>query len=960
MNGSLFWRLVWKEYRLQRSLWIAMFVLTALLMMLCFAVFPPRDRLPMLYLFAGGLPAFCLLGSGAMSFAGEREAGTYEFQRALPVGAGRVFAAKLVFVLAAATILFGLTGLGAFFLSNRTLPPQSTWGFHPLGGSIFVMAGFFGVEMLLWATLFSLLTRNVLVAAVLGVAAASLSVEALVQFRYLAFTDVATWAYWAMPWRMALAAVVALVDVWLGVRWFRQRSERRLRGGRAGLDAATASQATVLAGRLGRPQPMAIVGRLVWQHWRHSARLTGVILAVNVCLFAAIIGKCVGGQIDWNRLDFRGDPIIFCLGVLPILVCIPLLGLSAFLPDQWGASYRFLADRGVAPKHVWLSRQLVAWMPLVLLLPLLLIFAALLAPKAYSPTLQDYVWYTTTACACVFGYVVIGVAVGQFCSMLFRSSVLAGLFSVLLSAVLAAWCVPMLFWGVNWLWSILPIPLALLLATRLRTRGWLLGRNTPRAWLGPVLAILVPTAAILTAVPLSRIYQVPEVDPGFNVEAYERPMTPAANATMDLYRQAVEALHFPHPNASSERLFAREERPPDKAEIATIDANQKAIALALRASRGSFVHPIGEDPELRAIQKLNYWVVLAAVKLEDEGKLDAALEYYLAAIRICAQVRSCDVHGSWSADMLEPTIWARLRRWAARPHQTPARVLAAGRQLTEATAHDSLTAPLKLEYLYLRRILQGDLAAATRLVSGRVTPLSSGIVLWLQLPWERARALRLLNLQTRVELVMAARPVGPEASLFGSWDPESLAGLRWMQRAGANSRLSELLYVLRSELNLTLFSYTWEGPESERQRWYPTLAERVQAVEAMLGATRLVLALEAWKLEHGQLPARLDELVGHGLDRLPFDPYSGESFRYLPAGLDMQFRPTPALAGWTIWSLTGTIPAHTPLVWSTGTNVRKAMDRREQYEIRDGPEGGWHVPRSDFDVWESGWPCPIP
>ena len=36
----------------------------------------------------------------------------------------------------------------------------------------------------------------------------------------------------------------------------------------------------------------------------------------------------------------------------------------------------------------------------------------------------------------------------------------------------------MLFWGVNWLWSVLPIPIALLAATRLRTRDWLLERNT--------------------------------------------------------------------------------------------------------------------------------------------------------------------------------------------------------------------------------------------------------------------------------------------------------------------------------------------------------------------------------------------------------------------------------------------------------------------------------------------------
>ena len=77
----------------------------------------------------------------------------------------------------------------------------------------------------------------------------------------------------------------------------------------------------------------------------------------------------------------------------------------------------------------------------------------------------------------VLGYVMLGIAAGQFCSMFFRSPLLAGLFSIVLTAVLAAWCGLMFFWQVNWLWSVLPIPLALLLATRLHTADWLLERQ---------------------------------------------------------------------------------------------------------------------------------------------------------------------------------------------------------------------------------------------------------------------------------------------------------------------------------------------------------------------------------------------------------------------------------------------------------------------------------------------------
>ena len=767
MNRSMFWRLVWKEYRLQRALWIAMFALTALALALGFAYLPPQDRPKFLFLVAGGLPAFCLLGSGAMLFAGEREAGTYEFQRALPVGAGRVVAAKLVFALAAATIMFGLLGLGAFFLSGRTLPrpPQ----FSPFA------LGFFGLEMLLWATLFSLLTQRVLVAAVLGVAAASLSVQMLAELTGSQFRDAVAWRYWAvMPERMALAAVVALIDVWLGTRWFRQRSDRRLRGsGPPCGDASARDQSGDLSPRLHAPERLAILGRLMWQHWRQSAWLLAVVGVLLVPGAISVVEWLIRTLADepWRSGPTPERQVACWLAIDMALASIPLLGLCAFLPDQWGRSYRFLADRGVPPKYVWLSRQLMTVFAPILLLAAILVAAILLAtfllpmiPRAEPREFENVtktvfmLGYTILG---VFGYFVLCLAAGQFCSMVFRSGILAGLFTLLLSALLAAWGALMLFWDVNWLWSVLPIPLALLLATRLRTRDWLLERNALRTCLWPAVALVVPAVPILTAVPLYRIYQAPDVDPGFSVAQYERPMTAEEKGTMNLYRQAVEALHEQSLSAPSwNLLFGWKRRALTPAEIAVLDGNQQALTLALRASRGRFFYPIDDDEELRRIGKLAEWSLLEAIRLQDEGKLEAALEHYLAAIRICAQIRSCDLRDSWSADSVETAVNAHLRDWAACPHQTPARILAAERQLSKATPLASFTAPFRFEYFRLRQILQGDfaaIAAITEAVSGRQKPLPLPVWLWLRLPWERARALRLLNAQTRLQFRVASR-----------------------------------------------------------------------------------------------------------------------------------------------------------------------------------------------------------
>lgn len=49
-------------------------------------------------------------------------------------------------------------------------------------------------------------------------------------------------------------------------------------------------------------------------------------------------------------------------------------------------------------------------------------------------------------------------------------------------------------------------------------------------------------------------------------------------------------------------------------------------------------------------------------------------------------------------------------------------------------------------------------------------------------------------------------------------------------------------------------------------------------------ATVIIMALNAWKAEHGKLPDRLDELVGSQLDRLPLDPLFAQPFQYFPRG----------------------------------------------------------------------------
>ncbi len=169
--------------------------------------------------------------------------------------------------------------------------------------------------------------------------------------------------------------------------------------------------------------------------------------------------------------DVNSSDVVLTLAPLLSLISIPLLGLCAFHADQWHRGYRFLADRGIPPKYVWLSRQSIAFGPPLLLLAALLLAAVILAtlrlpnpldfPRSHgAPLWEMYAAALVSGYSffAVFGYLVLGITVGQLASMFLRSGLLAGLLCIVLTNLLAGWSAVMCVWHVSWLWSVLPIP----------------------------------------------------------------------------------------------------------------------------------------------------------------------------------------------------------------------------------------------------------------------------------------------------------------------------------------------------------------------------------------------------------------------------------------------------------------------------------------------------------------------
>jgi hypothetical protein len=147
------------------------------------------------------------------------------------------------------------------------------------------------------------------------------------------------------------------------------------------------------------------------------------------------------------------------------------------------------------------------------------------------------------------------------------------------------------------------------------------------------------------------------------------------------------------------------------------------------------------------------------------------------------------------------------------------------------------------------------------------------------MPWERERAERLMNILTVTALrrldVMRATPMRlvyfclPRSYPAAKGEFFEIPGETWLN-----------LDIQRDEWLATTVPELW--PMGLRGI---DAARRLAWFESDRQATIIVLAIEAYRLDHGQLPKSLDQLAGDYLDAVPKDPYSGEAFVYFPTGV---------------------------------------------------------------------------
>ena len=190
-----------------------------------------------------------------------------------------------------------------------------------------------------------------------------------------------------------------------------------------------------------------------------------------------------------------------------------------------------------------------------------------------------------------------------------------------------------------------------------------------------------------------------------------------------------------------------------------INANERPLTLLLQAGKRAdcafFDVPYDDRTFRDRIYRLFALLERSAAQLEFSAKLGEAWERYVAALRLAHHLRQGT--GSWiwdTANYNEGDVYGRLPKWAAQPGQSRERLVAAIKQLDELEASRPWSSDaIKSDYLRLRRIVTGGPdAIASSGIEGATT---SEAITWSLLPWERRRALRLLNYRTESELELS-------------------------------------------------------------------------------------------------------------------------------------------------------------------------------------------------------------
>lgn len=846
-------RLWWKDARQFWPIGAALVVTAGVIqwLVLRYLKHEPLDvQARVLFLSAATLAAIYAVAVSASAFAGEREHGTLLLLDTMGVDRrllwGGKFSFALVTTLGLAGILLGMAALGS----------------GQLGGSNADRAEFMAVVAVLlahalgWGMFWSAKAATSLSAALLTLLTVVLLSPIALAFL---FPTARGWSTYGLAWQLFLAAV-GLAASELIMTWNPSR-----RVGRAAAGHALAEDRAERGARIGG-EWTPTMGRLAWQAIRQGRWAMLLFVAAGVAFH-------------------RFLPLLWVLAAV-----IPLwIGVNAFGADSRGRTQRFLANHGARPGMVWSVRIGVGLLGLL----------AAVAPALLLFTLQ-HVNFRSEDVALLLVFLANGFAMGQLCGMTIRRGITAVV--VAMVGLIATFLPQVALYHSNMLpaGGLLILPAALLAITWAWSADWMLDLPGPRRWIKLGLLMASALGVLVGVFAAYRVTSVPLIagagPPPAPVVAEDQN---AARFYLEAHRR-VHPLSAPkddafNPSTLIDRVIDRgwsDEAAPLES---WLDSNGEVFALLRRASvlphcqfhrlDGATLFDTPMAPDLQPLANL---LAAEARRRQARGDLAGAWGDVAMLFRMARHLaEGAPMRQRIQANAIDVQATRLAIDWANDPAQTPEQLHAAIDAYQALPPMPGLSETIDTEWRLASHTLELDesdlLAGVAPAVFGpsEHSPAKEVVLAFALMPWERARARRVLSLYFMAHRGNAALVPGQRYEAMNS-------AVR--QFGGITGSPPDLIVapIVWSPLLLNTPLANWLLPSPYHLQYD---ADREVTAHRALPQ---VFALRSWQLRHGgRLPKQLSDIVPSELDHLPPDPFSvgsGRPFRYAPSTFGLRYR----------------------------------------------------------------------
>ncbi|MEI8381621.1 MAG: hypothetical protein WCJ09_15945 [Planctomycetota bacterium] len=895
-------RLMWKEYRIQRSLWLAMLIFGVVpQILLRILVTNAENRVASVWAAVVMIPFFFVIASTAILFAGEREERTSDWLLNLSVRPIWTLVTKWGFSLLATLSLILVLSVSALLLVwipvdvQRVLADPQHDTSRAVAGFTFMLFSF-----VLWGSLGSLVSRRVITAVpAMGLWwATTLICVSLISCVIHAASSIGTDF-------VMMAAIVVGANLYLGWRWclghyidaqtltnLTTRIRERLRG------------SAPVASRVPKQTEVGDMWSREWQRlvWQERNRDSFHRLFVYGGCFAAVATAMAGRQLGYHQPEL----------LMLLTSAIPLtMGVLGFRYDGEGQPLHFLNNRGINRRRLWCAKHFV-WFPRTCAI-LSLIWIVALASESLINNRTIAGQSVARNSAAMYEHQDVAILTilliycsGHFAAVLFRRAILSLAAGAMIAICTGIWLSLMTALQVPLWWSVGGVVACLLGWTWWLAPRWAFERRFATGRRLAVAVFVVPPLVILAGIAYWRAFEFAgfgPTSPALFAVLYPHDFIQMQGTQLEYRNTLIDELKSEiadqlNPSIRNLEEIRNFELIEDAATtiskhiLGPLQDDSKPFDEGLQEGRDSFW--LTYDLQLQRIMKLTsqnqspamrHWlnaspsfiqahqlVLNRAGQLRiEEGRLDDALSFFCASLRMATfWATQSSLKHRMEADIRQTETLRQIVLWANHPDQTPQSIKQAMKKVCEElnlfpTWRQSLVAEYLLNIQALDRSVELD----------DMEPLPGPLALIREssryLPWERLRSRHLIERQLIANEARMWRASTMIASSNGIDVPRFL------------EQLPSLFDDQPAERYVSQTSFPMSSLFKDQTLMLAACFDR----EATIRITLLGLALQAWKLEHGSWPESLAELFSPDtLESLPLttivDPWCGEQFRYRP------------------------------------------------------------------------------